>query len=67
MNSYIYGRLQAKVGALRLVVLQPGSYHDVLHCEIVHHPFLETAPPFKDDMLPISELQKTLPVGWTVD
>lgn len=66
MALYIYRELQAKVGELRLVALQPGSYHDVLRCKIVHCPLLEPKAAVKDERLPVSELQKTLSDGWTV-
>ena len=67
MASYVYTELQATVDDLRLVFLQPGSYHDVLRCNILHYPLLEPRTPFKDERLPISALQKTLPDGWTVE
>ncbi|KAK1473548.1 hypothetical protein CABS01_04210 [Colletotrichum abscissum] len=67
MASYVYTELQATIGDLRLVILQPGSYRDELRCNILHYPLLEPKEPFKDERLPVSELQKTLPDGWTVD
>ncbi|KGO66067.1 Heterokaryon incompatibility [Penicillium italicum] len=67
MASYVYTELQAKLDELRLVFLQPGSYHDVLRCNVVHYPLLEPKSPIKDERLPVSELQKTLSDGWTVD
>lgn len=67
MASYIYTELQATMGDLRLVFLQPGSYHDVLRCSILHYPLLEPKTPLKDERLPVSALQKTLPDGWTVE
>ncbi|MCJ1383543.1 hypothetical protein MMC17_006657 [Xylographa soralifera] len=67
MASYIYNELQVKVGELRLVALQPGSYHDILRCNIVHCPLLEPGAAVKDERLPVSELQKTLSDGWIVE
>lgn len=67
MASYVYTELQTTVGDLRLVFLQPGSYHAPLCCNILHYPLLEAKTPFKDERLPVSELQKTLPDGWTVE
>ena len=67
MASYIYNELQAKVGELRLVALQPGSYHDILRCNIVHCPLIEPKAAVKDERLPVSELQKTLSDGWIVE
>ena len=67
MASYIYNELQAKVDELRLVDLQPGSYHDILRCNIVHCPLLEPKVAVKDERLPVSELQKTLSDGWIVE
>ena len=67
MASYIYSELQAKVGELRLVALQPGSYHDILRCNIIHCPLLEPEAALKDERLPVSELQETLSDGWIVE
>jgi hypothetical protein len=67
MASYVYKGLQDEVGELRLVALQPGSYHDVLRCEFVHCPLVEPELAAKDERLPISELQETLSDGWTVE
>lgn len=64
---YIYNELQAKVGELRLVALQPGSYHDNLRCNIVHCLLLEPKAAVKDERLPVSELQKTLSDVWMVE
>ena len=67
MAPYIYNELQAKVNELRLVALQPGSYHDILRCNIVHYPLLEPKAAVKDERLPVIELQKTLSDGWIVE
>ena len=67
MAQYLYNGLQAQVGELRLVALQPGNYHDILRCNIVHCPLLEPKAAVKDERLPISELQKTLSDGWIVE
>lgn len=60
---HIYNELQAEVGELRLVALQPGNYHDVLRCSLVHCPLLEPKVAAKDERLPVSGLQKTLSDG----
>ncbi|OBT60706.1 hypothetical protein VE03_09844 [Pseudogymnoascus sp. 23342-1-I1] len=65
--AYVYTELQVEASELRLVALQPGSYHDDLRCSIIHCPLLEPKAVVKDDRLPVSELQKTLADGWTVD
>jgi len=67
MAPYIYTDLQAAASDLRLVALQPGSYNDILECNIIHCPLLEPEAAVKDERLPVSELQKTLSDGWTVD
>lgn len=67
MTSYVYTELQATIGDLRLLFLEPGSYHDDLRCNIRHYPLLEPKTSLKDERLPVSELQTTLPDGWTVD
>lgn len=67
MASYIYTKLEPAIGDLRLVFLQPGSYNDVLRCTIRHYPLLEPKTSPRDERLPISELQKTLRDGWTVE
>ena len=67
MAPYIYNELEAEVGELRLVDLQPGSYHDTLQCNIVHCPLLEPKAAAKDERLPISNLQRSLPDGWIVE
>lgn len=33
---YVYAELLVEASELRLVALQPGSYHDDLRCSIVH-------------------------------
>ncbi|KAL8904162.1 MAG: hypothetical protein Q9207_003454 [Kuettlingeria erythrocarpa] len=67
MAPYIYNELQAKVGELRLVALQPGSNHDILRCNIVHCPLIDPKAAVKDERLPVSELQETLSDGWIVE
>lgn len=67
MASYIYSDLEARVGELRLVALQPGSYRDILRCNIIHCPLLEPKEAVKDERLPVSGLQKTLSDGWIVE
>ncbi|KAL8773980.1 MAG: hypothetical protein Q9194_004183 [Teloschistes cf. exilis] len=66
MAPCIYNELQANVGELRLVALQPSSHHDVLRCSLVHCPLLEPKA-VKDERLPICELQKTPSDGWIVE
>ncbi|KFY53376.1 hypothetical protein V496_07638 [Pseudogymnoascus sp. VKM F-4515 (FW-2607)] len=56
-----------KASELRLVALQPGSYNDDLRCSIVHCPLLEPKAAVNDERPPVTELQKTLADGWTVD
>lgn len=58
MASYTYMELQTKVGELRLVFVQPGSYHDALRCKIVHYPLVNPVTQIKDERLPVSDLQK---------
>lgn len=67
MAQYLYNELRAKAGELRLVDLQPGSYHDTLRCNIVHCPLIEPEAAVEDERLPVSELQKTLSDGWIVE
>ncbi|KAH7310612.1 heterokaryon incompatibility protein-domain-containing protein [Stachybotrys elegans] len=67
MASYVYTQLQATPGDLRLVLLQPGGYHDDLRCNILHYPLLEPKILFKDERLPVKDVQKSLPDGWTVE
>jgi hypothetical protein len=67
MAAYVYTELQVEVGELRLVVLQPGSDQNVLRCNIVHCPLVKPKAEVKDERLPVSELQRTLSDGWTVN
>lgn len=67
MAPYVYTELQAEASELRLVALQPGSYQDDLRCSIVQCPLLEPKAAVKHERLPVSELQKTLSDGRTVE
>lgn len=67
MAPYIYNELQAEVGELRLLALQPGSYQDILRCKIVHCRLLKPKAAVKDERLPVDELRETLSDGWIVD
>ena len=67
MAQYLYNELRAKAGELRLVDLQPGSYYDILRCNIVHCPLIQPEAVVEDERLPVSELQKTLSDGWIVE
>lgn len=66
--DYCYTDLQVKIEEFRLVILQPSAnYNDTLRCNIIIYPIREPKAPTKDGRLPVNELQKTLPDGWTVD
>lgn len=44
-----------------------GDHNNPLRCKILDHPRLESKEGIRGERLPVNELQKSLPDGWTVD
>ena len=66
MEPYVYMKLNHAEQEIRLMILEPGTGTEPIAFKIIHTFLREPKIVNHDTRMPIEDLQKTLPQGWTV-